>query len=195
MIWWLKVRRAHPVLSAAVGTFTLLTFVFRDNAVVLPSFSVNAGNSVVLSFFTPLIVVGAVGLSLDARLPSAELTGLRPIGWLDTALVLAVAATVLVGCGAARLLLDSGTAVQAGRNAVFLTGLLLLGRGFFGRAAIVLPLTWVFTVVFFGRSSGTAYHAWALTGREASDPYALALAAAAFGTGLLVNHHTSRKAL
>ncbi|WP_230396358.1 hypothetical protein [Streptomyces blattellae] len=195
MIWWLKVRRVHPVLTAAVGTFTLLTFAFRDNAVVLPSFSVNAGNSVVLSFFTPLIVVGAIGQCLDSRLPSAERTGLRPVGWMDTGLVLAAVGVVLAGSGAAGWALDSGAAVQAGRNTVLLTGMILLGRGFFGRASVVLPLAWVFAVVFFGRSSGTAYHSWALTGQEASDPYAAALAAATFVIGLSVNQYTSRTAL
>lgn len=195
MIWWLKARRVHPVLTLAVGAFVLLTFVFRDNAVVLPSFSVSAGNNVVLSFFTPLIVVGAIGQCLDARLPSAELTGLRPVGWMDTGLALAAVSAVLVGSGAAWLSLDSGAALQAGRNTLFLTGLMLLGRGFVGRAAIVLPLVWVFAVVFFGRKTGAAYHAWAVTGLEASHQYAAALAAATFVVGVSVNQYTSRTAL
>lgn len=194
MIWWLRVRRVHPVLTASVGAFLLLTCVLRDNAVVLPAISVSSGNSVALAFFTPLLVVGAVGQCLDARLLSAELTGLRPVRWMDTALVVAATSVVLAGAMAAATLLDATAAAQAGRNTAFLAGLLLLGRGFVGRAAIMTPLCWVFAVVFFGRESGTSYHGWAVTGQGASSVSAAVVAAVVFAAGLLVNHYLSRKA-
>lgn len=193
MIWWLRVRRVHPVLTASVGAFLLLTCVLRDNAVVLPAISVSSGNSVALAFFTPLLVVGAVGQCLDARLVSAELTGLRPVAWMDTALVTVAMGVVLTGAAAAATLLDATAAAQAGRNAAFLTGLLLSVRGFFGRAAIMLPLCWVFAVVFFGRESAASYHGWAVTGQGASSVYAAVLASVAFAAGLVVNHYLARK--
>jgi hypothetical protein len=194
VIWWLRVRRVHSVLTASVGVFLLLTCVLGDDDILLPAFSVSVGNSVALASFTPLLVVGAVGQCLDARLASAELTGLRPIRWMDTALVAVATGIVLAGSAAAATLLDSTTAAQAGRNTAFLTGLLLLGRGSVGRAAIMTPLCWVFAVVFFGRESAAAYHGWAVTGQGASSASAAVAAAVVFAAGLVVNHYLSRKA-
>jgi hypothetical protein len=194
VIWWLRVRRAHSVLAPSAGAFLLLMCLVRDNDIALPAFSLGADNDVALAFFPPLIVVGAVGHCLDSRLASAEPAGLRPVRWMDTALVVAATGVVVGGAAAAGAFLDSAAAAQAGRNAAFLTGLLLLGRGFTGRSAVVLPVAWVFVVVFFGRASAHSYHGWAVTGQAASSGRAAAVTAAVFAAGVVVNHYLSRKA-
>lgn len=194
MIWWLRVRRAHTVLAGSVGVFLLLMCLVRDNDIVLPAFSLGADNDVALAAFPPLLVAGGLAHCLDSRLASAELSGLRPVRWMDSALVVAASGAVLGGAAGAGVLLDSGAAAQAGRNAAFLTGLLLLGRGFTGRSAVVLPVAWVFVVVFFGRASAHSYHGWAVTGQAASSGSAAAVTAAVFAAGAAVNHYLSRKA-
>lgn len=186
MIWWLKARLAHTVLVAGIASFTVLTLAVQDRSTILPSFTISGGNNVLLAFFTPLLVVGTLAHCLDSRLPSAELTGVRPVPWMDTALIAAAMTAVLALSATGGALLDSGAVHQAGRSTLFLTGLMLIARVFVGRAGIMLPLAWLLAVVFFGRVTGRQYHSWAVTAQSAhSVPAAVAaVLALAVGTGL-----------
>jgi hypothetical protein len=193
--WWIKARLVHTVLAGGLVAFMALTLALQDASVVLPSFTVTAGNSVVLAFFTPLLVVGTLAQCLDSRLASAELTGTRPVPWMDTALIAAAMATVLAFTSVAGAALGSGAVLQAGRNTVFLTGLLLIARAFAGRAGIMLPLVWIFAVVFFGRLTGTHYRSWAVTALPAHTVHAAVAAVLGIVIGTGLNQLASRKTL
>ncbi len=70
---------------------------------------------------------------LESRLPAAEVSGVRSLTRLDNGLVATVmAAAVLCGVLIAAVQ-GSAAATAGGRNAVFLTGLMLLGRAWAGR--------------------------------------------------------------
>jgi hypothetical protein len=186
MIWWLKARLVHPLLTGGLLAFTLLSLVFQDGTILLPAVSINAGNTVLLTTFTPIIVAAVLVRCLDARLPSAEMTGMRAIPWMDSGLIIA---TLAVAVGAAWVggeLLNSTGVYLAGRNALFMTGLMLCARSIVGRASIVVPTAWIFIVIFLGHRTATAYYPWAITGLGIESRLAATAATAAFllGTGL-----------
>ncbi|MFF4792224.1 hypothetical protein ACFY2M_21185 [Streptomyces sp. NPDC001276] len=193
MIWWLKTRLAHTVLAFGLAAFVVLTFLFQDGTVVLPAISVTAGNTVLLSGFTPLLVVGALVQCLDSRLAAAEATGTRPVALLDTGLVTAAIAAVLALTAAGGLLLDCPAVVMAGRNTLFLAGLALSGRGWMGRSSIVLPTAWIFLVVLVGHRTADDFFPWAVTGLALGSSIAAVAAVAAFLLGAALNHHMTTR--
>lgn len=185
--WWLKTRLVHTVLTGGLLAFTALTLTFQDTAVLLPSLSINAGNTVVLASFTPLLIAGALAQCLDSRLVAAELTGTRPVYWMDTGLVTATMAVVTAVTWTGGTLLDSPAIHQTGRNTLFLTGLMLAARAFAGRAGIMAPLAWIFAVIFLGRRTATDFHPWAVTGLPIDTRHAAAAAALALVLGTVLN--------
>ncbi|MFE3514755.1 hypothetical protein [Streptomyces sp. NPDC059166] len=194
MIWWLKTRLAHTVLAPGLAVFVLLTFLFQDGTIVLPAISVTAGNSVLLSGFSPLLVVGALVQCLDSRLTAAEAAGVRPVARLDTGLVLGVLAAVVALTASGAVLLDSPGVAMAGRNTLFLTGLALCGRGRLGRSSVVLPTAWIFLVVLVGHRTAEDFFPWAFTGLALASPTAALAAGAMSLAGVAVNHYmTSRQ--
>ncbi|WP_051741879.1 hypothetical protein [Streptomyces xylophagus] len=193
MIWWLKTRLVHTVLACGVAAFGLLTFLFQDGTVVLPAISVTAGNTVLLAGFTPLLVVGALVQSLDSRLTTAEVTGTRPVAWLDTGLVVVTMITVAALTAVGGFLLDSPAVVAAGRNSLFLTGLALCARGWTGRSSIVFPTAWIFLVVLVGHRTADDFFPWAVTGLALGSSTAAVAAGASLLLGISLNHHMTTR--
>jgi hypothetical protein len=177
-----------------VVAFIVLTLAVQDRSMILPSFTISGGNNVFLAFFTPLLVVGTLAQCLDSRLASAELTGIRPVPWMDTALITAAMTAVLILTGTGGALLDAGAVYQAGRSTLFLTGLMLIARVFVGRAGIMLPLAWLFAVICLGRVTGVQYHSWAVTAQPASSVPAAVAAVLALVVGTGLTQIVSRKA-
>ncbi|KES08106.1 hypothetical protein BU52_06665 [Streptomyces toyocaensis] len=193
MIWWLRVRLVPTVLTAALAVYALLLLAVRDGAVILPAITVNAGNTVPLAFFLPLLVAGPLAHCLDSRQPHSELTGIRRTAWLDTSLAAAAMGAALVATALVHEVTDADTALQAGRNTLFLTGLMLTARAVIGRAGIVVPLGWVFAVILLGRRTGSVFHAWAVTALPPGTGHATAAAVLSITAGIAATFITARK--
>ncbi|MGP3951371.1 hypothetical protein [Streptomyces sp. 7N604] len=180
----------HPYLTCGMLAFAAITLLVQDSTVLLPAITLSVGNPTVLAFFTPVIVVGTLAEVLDNRLISAEESGTRPVRWMDTALIAAAmgAATAVSVMGGWAT--GSEAVLAAGRNTCFLVGMMLCARFFVRRSGIILPLAWIFAVVFFGRRTGTTYYEWALTAQPHGSVLAAASAAAALALGLLLTYHS-----
>lgn len=189
MIWWIKTRRIHPILTCGILVFAVTTMLLQDSAVMLPAISISIGAPTALAFFTPVVIVGTLAQTLDNRFTSAEDSGIRPTRWMDTLLIVATVATVVVIALVGGWITGSSAVLQAGRNTCFLVGLMLGARAFIQRSGIILPLAWIFIVVFAGRRTGSDYHGWAITALPASAPHAVATAAVVLGFGIFLNHH------
>ncbi|MDT0306063.1 hypothetical protein RM780_03680 [Streptomyces sp. DSM 44917] len=183
MIWWLKARRALVALPLGLTVLALLALVIQDGSAALPSLTISGSGSTGqtrVMLFAPIPLVASVALCLDARLPPAEASGVRPVRAMDALLVASVtlaAVALCLGLGAA---LDSAAVAAAGRNSAFLTGLLLCVRPFAGQPAVMVPVAWVLAVVLIGfRSAGDPY-AWAILPEPPGAPHA------ALGTALVL---------
>jgi hypothetical protein len=116
---------------------------------------------------------------------------------MDTGLILATVATILVASDAGSRLLGTDVVLETGRDVAFLTGLMLAARAFSGRAGIIVPLAWVFAVIFFGHRIGTGlrFHAWAVTAQPSHSVSAAVATGIAFVVGILLNQFVPRKSL
>ncbi|MFJ6659827.1 hypothetical protein ACIQNG_26250 [Streptomyces sp. NPDC091377] len=163
MTLWLKVRRAQAVLVPALVTFIVIVAVAHDQYVQLPSLLSAGGNRIFLLQLVPLVVTSALAHSLAQAVTDVEATARRNIRALDTALVVAVITAAVLACLMVGALTGSQEATMAGRNAAFLTGLMLLGRTVREQAATALPVAWVFAVMFVGYRDFDRPWPWAVT--------------------------------
>ncbi|MFJ4922268.1 hypothetical protein [Streptomyces sp. NPDC088725] len=191
MMWWFKARRAHPVLTAAFGAFVLLLMVFQDNSVVLPSLTGGA-TQVVLTLFIPIPLVAALAMCLDSRLFSAESTGVRAVTYLDGGLVVGVAGSAVLTSALIGAILGDPAIMAAGRNVVFLTGLMLIARVLLGQPGTLLPMAWVLVVCLCGFRPGNDAYPWTIIPEPLGAPHAAAAAALMFGAGLAVQIRIAR---
>lgn len=190
-MWWLKARRVPTVLAAMLVTFVVLVFVVQNTFVLLPSFT--GRSQVALSLFVPIPLIAGLMLCLESRIAPAEDSGVRSVALLDAALITAAIGTAVVTSVVAGLVLDAPQAGTAGRNALFLTGLMLCGRAVMGQRAVMIPVAWLFFVVFIGfRPTGDPYP-WTIVPEPAGALHAVVGAVLAFLTGTLVQLYTSRK--
>ncbi|MEU5839914.1 hypothetical protein ABZ820_40565 [Streptomyces diacarni] len=185
MRWWITARQAHSLLPAALATYTLLLLLFQGHTVVLPSPVTSSGSPVLLLLTAPIPVCAAVLACLESRLPSAEATGVRPVRFLDTSLVLTTTLAALALAAAAHTLLGIASALSAGRNTAFLLGLMLCALPLIGRRAALLPPVWVITVAMAGFEQGRA-QAWTVIARETDDPWAASASALSLAIGLIL---------
>lgn len=190
MIWWLKARRVHPFLTLGMGSFVAAILVVQDSTVLLPALTLSVGNLTQVAFFTPVIVVGALAQTLDNRLLSAEVSGIRRVRLMDTALITVTMAVALTATGIGGWVSGSEGVLTSGRNTCFLAGLMLCARAFVRRSGVVLPLAWIFAVIFFGRKTGTSYYEWAVTALPSGSVLAAVCAATALALGLVLTYHS-----
>lgn len=190
-MWWFKARRAATVLACALLAFFVLLCVVQNALVPLPSIS---GNSqVALSLFVPIPVVAALMLCLESRLTAAEISGVRAVSVLDAALVLAtMTAAVSIGL-AVDAVLDANPAAAAGRNTIFLTGLMLCGRAVAGERAVMFPVVWLLLVVLVGFRSTGDPRPWTVVPEPVGAVHAVIGSALVFCAGMLAHLYTSRK--
>lgn len=160
-MWWFKVRRTHTILPAAFAIFFLLVLTVEDRVVLLPS--VIAGlQHMALMLFVPIPLVAGLMLCLESRLAAPEASGIRTIRLMDASLVIAtMTAAVALGLATGSYF-DSPQTTAVGRNAVFLTGLMLCIRAVAGQPAVMAPVAWLMVVMFFGSRSGGDPYPWAL---------------------------------
>ncbi|WP_256639870.1 hypothetical protein [Streptomyces murinus] len=163
MTLWLKVRRVQAVLAPALAVFVLLVAMVHDQYVQMPSLLAAGGNRVFLMQMTPLIITSTLAHSLAQGVPDIEATARRDVRTLDTALVSGVVVAATLASLAIGALADSQEATTAGRNTLFLTGLMLLARAVHEQAASVVPVGWVFAVMFVGYRDIDRPWPWAVT--------------------------------
>ncbi|MEN1885463.1 hypothetical protein ACFY1B_04700 [Streptomyces mirabilis] len=190
MTWWFKARRGHLLLPLALLVFGAGLYVVQGTTVLLPSLV--GSPRVALSLFVPVPLLAFLMAVLESRLPAAEVSGVRSLTRLDNGLVATVmAAAVLCGVLIAAVQ-GSAAATAGGRNAVFLTGLMLLGRAWAGQTAVMIPVGWLLTVVLVG-FRGNVPHLWTVIALPADNPYAAAASLAVFAIGLAAQIRSSRK--
>ncbi|MEU6453877.1 hypothetical protein [Streptomyces sp. NPDC047065] len=163
MTLWFKARRVQTALVPALVAFAVLVMVAHDQYVQLPSLLTARGNRVFLMQLVPLIVTSALAYSLAQAVTEIEAVAQRKVRHLDAALI----TTVMVATLAAGLLTGeisgSTEASMAGRNVLFLAGLMLVARVFNEQAATAVPVGWVLAVMFIGYRDFNRPWPWAVT--------------------------------
>ncbi|RDG36042.1 hypothetical protein [Streptomyces corynorhini] len=169
---WTTVRRPlYPL--AGLATFAGAMALAGETAVHVPSLTPNGTAGIRLMLFAPITVCVALLVCLDRRLPKAELTGVRPVVAADRLLVLATAAAALAAGAAVSELSDAPSALAAGRNALFLTGLALLVRAWGGTtAAGAAAAGWLGLVLVAGFRNAQSPRLWAIVPQPVTDPLA-----------------------
>ncbi|MER5258251.1 MULTISPECIES: hypothetical protein [unclassified Streptomyces] len=81
-----------------------------------------------------------------------------------------------------------------GRDAAFLSGLVLCLRPSAGQAAVMAAPAWLALVVFFGFSPSREPYAWTVVGHPVDSSSSLVAGALAVAVGLAVLIRTSRNA-
>ncbi|MBV1940531.1 hypothetical protein KUF83_28755 [Streptomyces sp. BV286] len=192
MTLWFKVRRVQGLLVPAVVFFVVIVAVAHDQYVRLPGLLSAGGNRVFLMQLTPLIITSALAHSLAQGVPEIEATGQRKIRVMDAGLVTASVAIVALTSVVAGSLAGSQEATMAGRNTLFLAGLMLLARAVHEQAASALPVGWVFAVMFIGYRDFHRPWPWAVTLHPSSFLPTLGLCLLVFVAGLAVHARTRR---
>ncbi|MBH5135015.1 hypothetical protein I3J14_33695 [Streptomyces sp. HB-N217] len=163
MTLWFKARRIQAALGPALVAFAVLVVVAHDQYVQLPSLFAARGNRVFLMQLVPLVVTSALAYSLAQAVAEIEAVAQRKVRHLDAALI----TTVVVAALAVSLLTGgisgSPEASMAGRNVLFLTGLMLVARTCNEQAATAVPVGWVLAVMFIGYRDFNRPWPWAVT--------------------------------
>ncbi|MCX4772570.1 hypothetical protein [Streptomyces sp. NBC_01285] len=191
MRWWIGARRAGIMAPLALAAFLLPLLAVQNTQVVLPSLI--GSPRVALTLFVPVPLVACLMHALESRVPAPEDSGVRPVGRYDAALVTAVAAAAL--CCALLVAALGGTqeAAAAGRNVLFLAGLMLLGRAAFGPSAVLVPVAWLVLVVGIG-FRGNVPRVWTVVPESAHDVPAALASLLVFTAGLTALIFAPRKA-
>lgn len=184
MTLWLKVRRVQAVLIPALAAFAVVVAVAHDQYIQLPSLLSASGNQVFLMQLAPLIITSALVHSLSQGAPEIEATAKRNTRVLDAVLVTALVAVAALASLVAGTLAGSQEATMAGRNTLFLTGLMLLARAVHEPAASAVPVGWVFTVMFLGYRDFHRPWPWAVTLHPADFLPTFGLCLLVFSAGL-----------
>ncbi|MEU8936341.1 hypothetical protein AB0D30_41475 [Streptomyces sp. NPDC048409] len=187
MFWWIKARRAHTHLTSAIAVFTLLLSALGDRTVFLPSLANGATASARLSLFVPVVVTSVLMICMESRIHAPEVSGTRRISILDAALAI----TVVIICTAI------GWAVgqpAAGRNVLFLTGLLFTARAIVGKAAVMVPIAWLMTVLFVGFRTASDPYPWTIVPEPTDATHAVIAALVMFTVGISCLLRTARNA-
>ncbi|MEU6509088.1 hypothetical protein [Streptomyces sp. NPDC046942] len=188
--WWFKARKGHTLLPLSLAVFAAALYAVQDTTVLLPS--IVGSPRVALSLFVPVPLLAFLMAMLESRLPAAETSGVRSTTRLDNALVIAVMAAAVLCSGAVAAVQGAAAAMTGGRNALFLTGLMLLGRAWAGQAAVMFPVGWLVTVVVVG-FRGNVPHVWTVIALPVNDPFAAGASLVVFAIGLAAQIRSSRK--
>lgn len=175
MMLWARCRRVTTTLPAGCVAAFALAVLVGGSAVQLPAISAGGSVAVKLSLFIPALVAAVLALSLDSRVPAAEISGIRKVRHMDVGLVLAVIVGLgLVGILTAHLLgaPPDHALWTLGRNTACTAGLLLLARPWLRRAAVMVPIAMVFGVILFGFRRPTDPYPWGFVLERPTSPFA-----------------------
>ncbi|MER5430534.1 hypothetical protein [Streptomyces sp. NPDC002588] len=190
MKWWFKARKGHMFLPLALALFAAGLYAVQDTTVLLPS--ITGSPRVALSLFVPVPVLAFLMAMLESRLPAAETSGVRSMTRLDNALVTSVMAMAVLCSLVVAALQGAAAPTTGGRNVLFLTGLMLLGRAWAGQAAVMFPVGWLVTVVVIG-FRGNVPRSWTVVALPADALFPAAASLAVFAIGLAAQIRSSRK--
>lgn len=163
MSLWCTVRRVQAVLLPALAAFTIVVMVAHDQYIRMPGLIGTSGNQVFLMQLAPLVIVSALAHSLGQAVPDVEATAQRAVRALDGALITVLIGAAALVASAVAVAAGSSEAAMAGRNTMFLTGLMLVARRCHEQAATALPVGWVLAVVLIGYRDSDRPWPWALT--------------------------------
>ncbi|MFD8203048.1 hypothetical protein [Streptomyces sp. NPDC059701] len=187
MTLWFKVRRVQAALIPALVAFVVLVVVAHDQYVQLPSLLTARGNRVFLMQLVPLVVTSVLAHSLAQAVTETEAVAQRKVRHLDAALIAAVMATALAGSLLTGSVSGSPEASMAGRNVLFLTGLMLLARAVNEQAATAAPVGWVLAVMFIGYRDFDRPWPWAVTLHPADFLPTFGFCLLVFAAGLIAH--------
>ncbi|MEU3792791.1 hypothetical protein AB0F07_23805 [Streptomyces fructofermentans] len=190
-MWWLKARRGSVMLPIAWVLYAGLLLAVQDSVVILPS--VIGAADVVLSLFVPVPVLALLMYCLESRLRFAEISGVRNVGARDAALSATAAVGALLLSAAIGMLVHFPDAVAVGRNTFFLVGLMLCARPFCKDYAVMIPVTWLLSIVFLGFKKNREPQAWAINLQSTESWVSATISLLALLAGLLVQLRTSRR--
>ncbi|MER5771139.1 hypothetical protein [Streptomyces sp. NPDC001985] len=184
MTWWFKARRIGPVLVPGLAVCLLLLALAHNWVIELPGLLSGSHNQIFLLYLLPVLPLSALHLALTSRLTEAESTARRPLHLYDTALICCTVAVMTLGGVFIGLTSNSPEAWAFGRNALFMTGLMLLAHRVRADAAVVAPAGWVFVVMFLGFDRFRRPCFWAVLPHPPGHLFSLALATLVFAGGL-----------
>ncbi|MFF8397214.1 hypothetical protein [Streptomyces sp. NPDC016172] len=190
MRWWFRARKGHTLLPLALAVFAIALFAVQDTTVLLPS--ITGSPRVALSLFVPVPLLALLMAMLESRLPAAEVSGTRSMTRLDNTLVTVVMVAAVLCSVVIAALQGTAAATTGGRNALFLTGLMLLGRAWAGQAAVMFPVGWLVTVAVVG-FRGNVPRPWTVIALPADSAFAAAASLVVFAIGLAAQIRSSRK--
>lgn len=190
-MWWLKTRRAHLMIPVAWASYAALLLIVRDNIVALPSMI--GASSVVLSLFVPVPVFALLMNCLESRLDFAEAAGTRNVGALDAALSLAaVLGAWILGSAVDSVTKFTGV-TSVGRNTFFLVGLMLCARPICKKYSVMIPVAWLFCVVFLGFDNSREPRSWTIILEPIGNWVSAIVSLVIFILGLVVQMRSSRR--
>ncbi|MFF5567593.1 hypothetical protein ACFY7Z_20925 [Streptomyces sp. NPDC012623] len=181
----MSVRRPlYPL--AGLAAFACAMALASETTVNVPSLTPNGTAGIRLMLFAPITICVALLVCLDRRLPKAELTGVRPVVTADRLLVLATSAASLGAGALVSEVAGAPSALAAGRNVLFLTGLALLVRAWLSTtAAGVTAAGWVALVLVAGFRNAHSPRPWAVVPQPVSDPLAACASVALLVAGVI----------
>jgi hypothetical protein len=187
--WWLRSRRIHSALPTAFVVYALLLAVTGDHNGALAS---TAQTGVALA--APIPVVATMLYCLTSPTPHLEEAGYRRHRLYDVTVLILCVASACVLAAVTGWAATSESALAAGRNVAFLTGLALVTRVFIGVGSSVVPVAWLITVFATGSLMPDGARSWTIVPEPAASWHALTMSAALFTLGCLM-HLTSRKVI
>ncbi|MFI5856830.1 hypothetical protein [Streptomyces parvulus] len=187
MTLWFKARRVQAALGPALVAFAVLVVVAHDQHVQLPSLLTARGNRVFLMQLVPLVVTSALAYSLSQAVAEIEAVARRKVRRLDAVLITAVVAAALAAGLLTGEISGSSEASMAGRNVLFLTGLMLVARVVNEQAATAVPVGWVLAVMFIGYRDFNRPWPWAVTLHRPDHLPTYGFCLAVFTAGLIAH--------
>lgn len=185
MTLWLKARRTPWVAASAAAAAVLLVAV-GNLTVSLPVFGSLYGVRMPVALLAPLIVVVMLALGLASGDPRLEAVAARPIALLDLGLVATATGSLALLCWAIQMVDWSGLGTAAARNAIGLSGMMLLGTPLGMRVAAIVPVAFLVFLAAFG-DDGTgnpAWWAWPVAPEASGWSWAIAALLSAAGLGV-----------
>ncbi|MEW2130374.1 hypothetical protein [Streptomyces sp. NPDC005435] len=182
MLLWSKAR-ILPVLLAAFSASVVFALLAKDTLVALPTLGTDAGRPLIL--FAPLLTCMGLAYCLGSSLPSAESTGTRRVTTLDQVLVVCTGLAAVASSTLIATLTAAPSVATAGRNTLFLAGLMLCVRALAGHQfAVITPAAWVIAMTLIGSDPAGHDRPWTVILMPPSHTGALVVAVAVFATGL-----------
>ncbi|WP_053912564.1 hypothetical protein VM636_21880 [Streptomyces sp. SCSIO 75703] len=184
MSLWFGTRRWW-VAGIGLLVFFLGAVLAGERQAVVPAFTPIGSATVKLMLFLPVPVCLSVLYCLENALVAAELTAIRRTAAYDRAALVTAGVLAQVAAALCGLLVQTPTAQAAGRNVLFLVGLMLATRAVLGPlAAGAVCVGWLVLVTLVGYGGDLRPHAWTVVLRDSHDVLSGLVSCALFAVGV-----------